>query len=41
MRGGHGPAQSVLHALDCDEVPQGAPLLGWERALDAAERPGT
>ncbi|MFJ9012577.1 DUF6233 domain-containing protein [Streptomyces canus] len=36
---GHGPARPVLHAPDCEEAPQGAPLLDADRALDAAEHP--
>nr|WP_319276883.1 DUF6233 domain-containing protein [Streptomyces ipomoeae] len=27
-----------MHAPDCDEAPQGAPVLTVERALDAAEK---
>ncbi|WP_328980467.1 DUF6233 domain-containing protein [Streptomyces canus] len=41
---GHGPARPArtgLHAPDCEEAPQGAPLLDVDRALDAAEHPGT
>lgn len=30
----------MLHALDCDEAPQGAPALELERALDTAEKAG-
>ncbi len=41
VRAGRGPARSVLHAPDCEEAPAGAPLLGVDRALDAAEPPGT
>lgn len=36
-RGERGPARGVLHAPDCDEAPQGAPLLDLERALSVAE----
>lgn len=36
-----GPARSVLHAPDCEEAPQGAPLPDVDRALNAAEHPGT
>ncbi|MEU7038803.1 DUF6233 domain-containing protein [Streptomyces sp. NPDC046237] len=39
--GGRGPGRAVLHAVDCAEAPQGAPLLPLERALDVAEQPGT
>ncbi|MEU6314037.1 DUF6233 domain-containing protein [Streptomyces sp. NPDC047014] len=38
---GRGPARGVLHAPDCDEAPKGSPLLNLQRALDAAENPGT
>ncbi|MDX2835431.1 DUF6233 domain-containing protein [Streptomyces scabiei] len=41
VRDGRGPARSVLHAPDCEEAPAGAPLLDVDRALDAAEHPGT
>jgi hypothetical protein len=37
---GRSPGRAVLHAADCTEAPQGAPLLALERALDAAEQPG-
>lgn len=40
LSGGHGPGQAVLHARDCDEAPEGAPVLELERALDAAEKAG-
>lgn len=40
LSGGHGPGQAVLHAPDCDEAPEGAPVLELERALDAAEKAG-
>ena len=39
--GGRGPGRAVLHAVDCEEAPQGTPLLPLERALDVAEQPGT
>lgn len=39
--GGHGPGRGVVHAVDCKEVPDEAPVLALERALDAAQRPGT
>lgn len=35
-----GPDRGVLHAPDCDEAPEGAPVLELERALDAAEKAG-
>ncbi|MFG2630016.1 DUF6233 domain-containing protein [Streptomyces sp. NPDC048473] len=41
VREGRGPARGVLHAPDCEEAPQGAPLLGVEQALNVAENPGT
>ncbi|CAL9319920.1 hypothetical protein SUDANB25_05824 (plasmid) [Streptomyces sp. SudanB25_2051] len=31
----------MLHASDCEEAPQDAPLLGVEQALNVAENPGT
>jgi hypothetical protein len=34
---GRGPSGGVLlHAPDCEEAPQGAPLLDLEHALDLA-----
>jgi hypothetical protein len=41
VRDGRGPARSVLHAPDCEEAPPGAPLLDVDRALYAAQHPGT
>ncbi|GAA3380969.1 hypothetical protein GCM10020367_70370 [Streptomyces sannanensis] len=41
VREGRGPARGVLHAPDCEEAPQGAPLLSVEQALNVAENPGT
>ncbi|NJP53502.1 hypothetical protein HCJ93_26415 [Streptomyces sp. SBST2-5] len=39
--GGRGSGRGgVVHAVDCDEAPAGAPVLTLERALDAAEQPG-
>lgn len=38
--GGRGPDRGVVHAVDCEEAPAGAPVLTWERALDAAEQQG-
>ncbi|WP_224297405.1 DUF6233 domain-containing protein [Streptomyces olivaceus] len=35
---GRSPARGVLHAPDCEEAPQGAPLLGLEQALNVAGR---
>ena len=39
--GGRRSGGAVLHAVDCTEAPQNAPLLPLERALDVAEQPGT
>ncbi|MEU5090643.1 DUF6233 domain-containing protein [Streptomyces sp. NPDC021356] len=36
-----GPGRRVLHAPDCTEAPQDAPVLDLERALDVAENPAT
>ncbi|MFE5097880.1 DUF6233 domain-containing protein [Streptomyces sp. NPDC056638] len=36
-----GPARGVQHVPDCEEAPQGAPLIDLEHALDLAESPGT
>lgn len=41
VREGRGPARGVLHAPDCEEAPEDAPLLDARRAMDAAENPGT
>ncbi|TLQ38767.1 hypothetical protein FEF34_40485 [Streptomyces marianii] len=41
VSGGRGTAQGILHALDCEEAPNDAPLLDWRRALDVAENPAT
>ncbi|MER6504444.1 DUF6233 domain-containing protein [Streptomyces sp. NPDC001455] len=39
--GGRGPGRGgVVHAVDCEEAPAGAPVLTLERALNAAEQPG-
>lgn len=39
--GGRGPGRGgVVHAVDCDEAPAGAPVLPLERALDVAQQPG-
>ncbi|WP_257002499.1 DUF6233 domain-containing protein [Streptomyces sp. WZ.A104] len=40
LGGRGGAAQAVVHAVDCTEAPEGVPILTWEQALDAAERPG-
>ncbi|MGW4995418.1 DUF6233 domain-containing protein [Streptomyces mirabilis] len=40
LDGRRGPDRGVLHAPDCGEVPQGAPVLKVEQALDAAEKAG-
>ncbi|MEU6095292.1 DUF6233 domain-containing protein [Streptomyces sp. NPDC047079] len=31
----------IIHAVDCEEAPAGAPVLALDKALDAAEHPGT
>lgn len=41
VREGRGRARGVLHAPDCENAPEGAPLLDVERALDVAQNPGT
>lgn len=41
VRDGRGPTRGVLHAPDCEEAPQGAPLLDVEHALNVAENPAT
>jgi hypothetical protein len=41
LNGGRGPGRGVIHAVDCDEAPAGAPKLTLDQALDAAEHPGT
>ncbi|MFB8085933.1 hypothetical protein [Streptomyces sp. NPDC055992] len=41
IREGRGPARGVLHAPDCEEAPEGTPLLDVQRALDVAENRGT
>ncbi|MFI1568337.1 DUF6233 domain-containing protein [Streptomyces sp. NPDC020490] len=41
LDGGRGSGRGVIHAVDCEEAPAGAPVLSLERALDAAEHPGT
>ncbi|GHA69162.1 hypothetical protein GCM10010345_85950 [Streptomyces canarius] len=39
--GGRGPGRhGVVHAVDCEEAPAGAPVLPLERALDAAGEVG-
>ncbi|MFD0341185.1 DUF6233 domain-containing protein [Streptomyces sp. NPDC127117] len=39
--GGRGPGRGgVVHAVDCDVAPVGAPVLPLTRALNAAEQPG-
>ncbi|TRO62243.1 DUF6233 domain-containing protein [Streptomyces sp. IB201691-2A2] len=35
-----GLDRGILHTPGCDEVPQGAPVLKVNQALDAAETPG-
>ncbi|MFE2611590.1 DUF6233 domain-containing protein [Streptomyces mirabilis] len=41
LDGGRGPGRGVIHAVDCEEAPTGAPKLTLDKALDAAEQPGT
>ncbi|MDQ0577966.1 hypothetical protein QF030_000144 [Streptomyces rishiriensis] len=41
LNGNRGPGRGVIHAVDCDEAPTGAPKLTLDQALDAAEHPGT
>nr|WP_309484588.1 DUF6233 domain-containing protein [Streptomyces himalayensis] len=38
---GRGPGRGVVHAVDCKEAPAGAPVLTLDKALDAAQHPGT
>ncbi|MFD5848121.1 DUF6233 domain-containing protein [Streptomyces chartreusis] len=38
--GDRGPDRGVVHTVDCEEAPAGAPVLTWERALDTAEQQG-
>ncbi|MGW2051935.1 DUF6233 domain-containing protein [Streptomyces sp. NPDC001858] len=40
LHGQRGPDRGVLHAPDCVEAPQGAPVLKVDQALDAAEKAG-
>ncbi|MFI1169836.1 DUF6233 domain-containing protein [Streptomyces sp. NPDC020801] len=40
LGGRRGSDRGVLHAPDCDEAPQGAPVLALNQALDAAEKAG-
>ncbi|MGV9567845.1 DUF6233 domain-containing protein [Streptomyces sp. NPDC003480] len=40
LDGRRGPERGVLHAPDCDEAPQGAPVLPLNQALDAVEKAG-
>ncbi|MFB6756043.1 DUF6233 domain-containing protein [Streptomyces sp. NPDC056353] len=41
LDGGRDPGRGVIHTADCEEAPAGAPVLSLDRALDAAEHPGT
>ncbi|WP_371664876.1 DUF6233 domain-containing protein [Streptomyces sp. NBC_00280] len=41
LDGGSGPGRGVVHAVDCEEAPAGAPLLPLDQTLDAAKHPGT
>ncbi|MFJ4980259.1 DUF6233 domain-containing protein [Streptomyces coeruleorubidus] len=38
---GRGPTRGALHAPDCEEAPQGAPLLDLDHTLGLAENPAT
>ncbi|MFE2219943.1 DUF6233 domain-containing protein [Streptomyces canus] len=38
---GRGPGRGVVHVVDCEEAPAGAPPLTLDQALDDAEHPGT
>lgn len=40
LDGRRGPDRGVLHAPDCDEAPQGAPILKVDQALNAVEKTG-
>jgi hypothetical protein len=40
VREGRGPARGVLHAPDCREAPEGAPLLDVQRAPGRRGEPG-
>ncbi|MFJ8013772.1 hypothetical protein [Streptomyces sp. NPDC096339] len=39
--GGRGPGRGTVQAVYCTEDPPEAPVLTLERALDAAQHPGT
>lgn len=41
LDGDRGPGRGIIHAVDCEEAPAGAPVLTLDKALDAAEHPGT
>ncbi|MFI1702590.1 DUF6233 domain-containing protein [Streptomyces bobili] len=41
LNGGRDPGRGIIHAVDCEEAPDGAPKLILDKALDAAEHPGT
>ncbi|MFD4973586.1 DUF6233 domain-containing protein [Streptomyces sp. NPDC058424] len=41
VREGRGPVRGVLRTPDCEEAPQGAPLLDVEHAFNVAESPAT
>ncbi|MFC8125456.1 DUF6233 domain-containing protein [Streptomyces sp. NPDC057302] len=38
LDGRRGPDRGILHSPDCDEAPQGAPVLAVNQALDAVEK---
>ncbi|MFJ9634430.1 DUF6233 domain-containing protein [Streptomyces sp. NPDC101175] len=37
---GRGPGRGIVHAVDCEEAPAGAPALTLNQVLDVAEHPG-
>ncbi|MFG3518609.1 DUF6233 domain-containing protein [Streptomyces bobili] len=41
LNGGRDAGRGIIHAVDCEEAPDGAPKLILDKALDAAEHPGT
>ncbi|MFD5000035.1 DUF6233 domain-containing protein [Streptomyces buecherae] len=41
MRSSESACPRLLHAPDCQEAPQSAPLLGVQQALNVAKNSGT
>ncbi|MFD5255278.1 DUF6233 domain-containing protein [Streptomyces bobili] len=41
LNGGLYPDRGIIHAVDCEEASDGAPKLILDKALAAAEHPGT